>query len=68
MTFVFVHDKIKLFTDDTNMFIFDIDSKGLCLKATGYLDKLHLWFLANKLTLNTTKTCYMVFLLKKMKI
>jgi len=59
------NEKNKLFADDTNLFIFDKDSKGLCLKATDYLDKLNLWFLANKLTLNATKTCYMVFSSKK---
>ena len=59
------NEKIKLFADDTNLFIFDKDSKGLCLKATDCLDKLNLWFLANKLTLNPTKTCYMVFSSKK---
>ena len=26
----------KLFADDTNLFIFDKDRKGLCLKATDY--------------------------------
>ena len=64
------NEKIKLFADVTMhmlMFVFDKYSKGLCLKATDYLDKLNLWFLANKLTLNTTKTCY-VFSSKKMKI
>ena len=57
--------KIKLFADDTNLFLFDKDSKGLCLKATDYLYKLNILVLANMLTLNTTKTCYMVFLLKR---
>ena len=37
--------KNKLFADDANLFnIFDKDSKGLCLKATDYLDKLNLCF------------------------
>ena len=69
------NEKIKLFADDTNLFIFDTDSNGLCLKATDYLDKLNLWFSANTTliyntnnTLNTTKTSYMFFILKKMKI
>jgi len=39
--------KIKLFADDTNLFILDADSNGLCLNATDYLDKLNLWFLSN---------------------
>jgi len=59
------NEKIKLFADDKNVFIFDNDSKGLCLKETDYLDKLNLWFLANKLTLSPTKTCYMFFSSKK---
>ena len=42
-------EKIKLFADDTNLFLFDKDSKSLSLKATECLNKLSQWFIANKL-------------------
>jgi len=57
--------KIKLFADDTNLFIFDKDSKLVCTKATDCLNKLHRWLVANRLTLNLTKTCYMVISYRK---
>jgi len=58
-------EKIKLFADDTNLFIFDKDSKLVCTKATDSLNKLHGWLVANRLTLNLTKTCYMIFSSRK---
>lgn len=60
-------EKIKLFADDTNLFIYDKDSKALCLKVTDCISRLNQWFFANKLTLNLTKTCYMVFSCKKVE-
>ena len=56
---------VKLFADDTNVFLFDQNSKNLSLKAADCLNKLNDWFTANKLSLNLTKTCYMVFSSKK---
>ena len=49
-------EKVKLFVDDTNLFLFDKDSKSLSVKATECLNKLSQWFIANKLTLNLSKT------------
>ena len=58
---VIPEEKVKLFADDINLFLFDKDSKSLNLKATECLNRLGQWFIANKLTLNLSKTCYMVF-------
>ena len=60
-------EKLELFADDTNLFIFDKDSKSLCLKATDCINRLNQWFFANRLTLNLTKTCFMVFSGKKIE-
>ena len=43
---------LKLFADDTNLFLFDPDLKTLERKANDCLRKMEVWFIANKLTLN----------------
>jgi hypothetical protein len=53
--------KIKLFADDTNMFIFSDNIELLHQKAQNCIAQLHQWFTVNKLTLNLSKTCFMVF-------
>jgi hypothetical protein len=53
---------VKLFADDTNLFISSKSIDLLSMSANNALTKLHLWFLANRLSLNVDKTCYMVFL------
>ena len=53
---------IKLFADDTNLFV---ASKSLILlnsTANEAIKCLNVWFIANRLSLNLDKTCYMVFL------
>ena len=40
-------EKIKLFADDTNLFIFDKDSNLVCTKATDCLNKFRRWLVAN---------------------
>ena len=57
-------DILKLFADDTNLFIRGKSIAELETKANMYLDKMHLWFLANKLSLNIDKTCYTIFSVK----
>jgi len=52
---------IKLFADDTNVFIFGSNYEILQCKANICLKNLELWFIANKLSLNLEKTCYTVF-------
>jgi hypothetical protein len=52
---------LKLFADDTNLFLFGSDLKILEAEANDCLKKLEFWFYANKLSLNTEKTCYTAF-------
>lgn len=52
---------IKLFADDTNLFIFDSSFVQLEIRANVCLEKMHAWFVANKLSLNADKTCYTLF-------
>lgn len=53
--------KIKLFADDTNMFVTAKTIHELNMKCNVYLHDLNEWFLANKLSLNVAKTCYTLF-------
>ena len=53
--------KIKLFADDTNLFLHDKNLENLYRKANENLENLSKWFVANKLSLNIDKTCYSVF-------
>ena len=50
-----------LFADDTNLFYSGKDIKELCSVVSIELDKLCTWFQVNKLSLNTSKTNFMVF-------
>ena len=50
-----------LFADDTNLFFSHSDPVYLVNKLNDELDKLSTWFSANKLSLNTSKTNFMVF-------
>ena len=54
--------KVKLYADDTNLFLFDADANNLNIKANTSLKELNTWFEINKLSLNIEKTCYAVFL------
>ena len=54
-------EKLKLFADDTNLFIFGPDPILLQQKANECLESMEKWFTANKLSLNIDKTCYTVF-------
>ena len=49
-------ENIKLFADDTNLFIFDEDSDKLTQPSNNCLKDLDNWFKSNKLTLNLDKT------------
>ena len=53
--------KVKLYADDTNVFLFDKDDRNLNNEANLCLHELGTWFKTNKLTLNLDKTCYAVF-------
>ena len=53
--------KVKLFADDTNLFVFGNGSVDAETKSVESINALNNWFVFNKLTLNLSKTCYMVF-------
>jgi len=44
-------EKIKLFADDSNLFVQGPDIRNVSDRANLMLAKLHIWFIANKLTL-----------------
>ena len=52
---------IKLFADDSNLFIINKNLKELYLMANTELTKLSRWIIANKLYINYEKTNYMLF-------
>ena len=54
-------EKLKLFADDTNLFIFGSDWSVVEKRANICLKKMEKWFIANKLSLNAEKTCYTAF-------
>jgi len=52
---------LKLFADDTNLFIVGSNFAILEIQANECLKNMEMWFCANKLSLNIEKTCYMLF-------
>jgi hypothetical protein len=52
---------IRLFADDTNIFMHDSDCVKLVFDAKNTLLKLKIWFDANKLTLHLGKTNFTIF-------
>ena len=57
------NDTIKLFADDTNLFIFGDYVMNVQNEAVHSITALNNWFICNKLSLNLSKTCYMTFFL-----
>ena len=53
--------KFILFADDTNMFYCNNDINELIRQTNAELDKLNVWFSVNRLSLNISKTNYMIF-------
>ena len=53
--------RFVLFADDTNLFSSGRDLDVLCHSINEELKKLNLWFKVNKLSLNLSKTNYMIF-------
>lgn len=51
----------RLFADDTNLFINSDSFTHLKQLMTSTLKDIHNWLIANKLTLNSDKTCYTIF-------
>ena len=52
---------VKLFADDTNLFVFSNNIVDLQIDASEKLTLLSNWFIANMLSLSIDKTCYSVF-------
>ena len=52
---------VKLFADDTNLFVTNKDPFLLNTTANEVIYKLNKWFLTHRLSLNIDRTCYMVF-------
>ena len=50
-----------LFADDTNLFLSNENLDELCTDLNNELAKIDRWFKVNKLSLNVSKTNYMVF-------
>lgn len=55
------NDDVKLFADDTNLFVFGKSASETIVRAASCIDLLSNWFLSNKLSINLSKTCYMTF-------
>jgi hypothetical protein len=53
--------RVKLFTDDTNLCICSANTELFNQKAQSCIAQLHPWFIVNKLTLNLSIKCYMMF-------
>ena len=53
--------KFVLFADDTNILYSDANVKNLNNVVNTELDKLNTWFIINKLSLNVSKTNYILF-------
>ena len=56
-----------LFADDTNIFCSDVNILDLCKNVSLELDKLNIWFAVNKLSLNVSKTNFIIFGNRKYK-
>lgn len=53
--------KVVLFADDSNVFKCDTDVHNLVNEMNNELEKIDAWFKSNQLTLNISKTHYMIF-------
>ena len=53
--------KPKLFADDTNIFIHGNNLSDLGNKCQSAVNIIFNWLLANKLSINSDKTCYILF-------
>jgi len=53
--------EVRLFADDTNLFLAGSTVSSVADAADKTVSKLSKWFLENKLSLNIDKICYMVF-------
>lgn len=56
-----LHGHIYLYADDTCLFYFGKNLSNLISQAQEDLDKLNNWLKYNLLTINASKTCYIIF-------
>lgn len=49
------------FADDTNLFLSGSNLDQLCIKVNEELQKVHHWFICNRLCLNVSKTSYQLY-------
>jgi len=61
MQYAVSNAELKLFADDTNLFLHNSDPHKLFTEANISMTQLSEWFAANRLSLNLNKTCYGVF-------
>ena len=52
---------VKLYADDTNVFVYDRCLGYVFCKANTVVWQLNNWFVANKLSVSIDKTCYTIF-------
>ena len=55
------NNKLKLFADDTNLFVYGSSFSNIEIETNLYLKQMESWFINNKLSLNIEKTCYIIF-------
>jgi len=55
------YQAVKLFADDTNLFVFGDSLADIENQASNCVYALNNWFVSNKLSLNLSKTCFMIF-------
>lgn len=53
-------NKLKIFADDTNLFIFSSTLDNLYTEANVAVEAVRLWFNSNRLCVNADKTCFML--------
>ena len=61
INFAVTEGELKLYADDTNLFLNDTNLDRLCDRTNQSLDSLYQWFLANKLSVSFDKTVYNIF-------
>ena len=60
--------KLRLFADDSNIFVSDINPRSLKNQMVNVLKNMDEWFRANKLTINMSKTKYSIFVKPRREI
>ena len=61
ISYATVNSKMRLFADDSNVFVISDDVFQLFDNANHVIGELNQWFICNKLSVNIEKTSYMIF-------